>query len=787
VFLRKTINIDKNIASKFSWEILFLGIDENIEIYFNNQFVGKYLGSMTPFTAQIPQRFFRDNNNKIKFIITAAENASAQIKNQNIFAKKIYTGVLRDMLLVGNPSVYFSNINYTTDLINGNWKVNSFISLSTGNIDDLVLRNRFNDSLSNVGISKANVKVEGRITNKQTGALISSFENSNVEIESYRTIDLKFSNSVYGPTLWSPDNPYLYDMNLTVSRNGVVIDKRTINLGFVHYRVLKNGQTSLLLINGKKTQIKGITYVENYKEGRRISFEAMERDIKHIKSNLGANLIRVKYHSPHPYLAKLCDKYGLLLQIDLPIYDIPQSVYGLDEIKVKMRNLGDRYVNTYGINPSVMAWGLYDNVGGSNKETSEFLIKTLSRQSNKLLYKTVLFGTKNIDTTGIDFIGLRDNHKLMSIDEIRKEIERLTELSPGIPAYVEFGFPIKPDNRNGYSDPLSLESQAYYILNLFHIAESKKLIGSIIATYRDYYLQNPMMIVNNENAYLFSGGLIDIYGKQRLSFRTTQALFKNEKEPLMNAGSYSETTPISFIVIGLIFTVLIIFYVNRYKRFREYFIRAFIRPFNFFADIRDQRIISNIQTIILGFILALSVGIYMSSILYYFKIDTITQLILLLVVPTQFLREFLFTIIWIPELLMITITFIVFVAFFVLAGVIRLTALFIRGRIFFKDTLTIVIWSALPLLLLLPVSIILIKLLVFSPAFIWVLLIAVNLLNVWILIRILKAIGIVFDTNPTKTYAIGLSVFVVIILTVVSFYQLEYSIFYYTDFILKNL
>jgi hypothetical protein len=295
------------------------------------------------------------------------------------------------------------------------------------------------------------------------------------------------------------------------------------------------------------------------------------------------------------------------------------------------------------------------------------------------------------------------------------------------------------------------------------------------------------MIVNNQNLYLCSAGLVDIFGKRRLSFKTAKALFNNEKEPLMNSGSYSESTPVSFIVIGLLFTIFIVFYINRYKRFKEYFIRAFIRPYNFFADIRDQRIISNLQSIILAFILALTIALYLSSAIYFYRTDTITQLILILLIPTRFLQEFFFTIVWSPELLLLTITLIIFAQFFIIAAFIRLFALFVRARIFYKDTLTIVIWSALPIVILLPFSVIIIKLLMFSPALTWVVFIVLAVFAVWIIVRILKAVGIVFDTHLTKTYVIGLAVILILLIGLISIYQFQYSIFYYTEYIFQTL
>ncbi len=787
IYLRRTIKIDKKIADKFSWELYFLGVDENIEIYFNNQFVGKYLGAMTPFHVQVPQRFIRNGNNELKFIVTAATGASLIIKRQNVFMKKIYTGILRDFFLIGNPVAYLNNLIYQTQPSKNGWKVKTKVSISTGDISRYIKKTHRNDSLGNIGIAKTSIRIEGKIINKKTGITLSSFSPRVVEVESFRTVDLEFITAAYSPLMWTPDTPNLYDLIFTISKSGQVIDEKFVRLGFVSYKVKKNKHSSHLFINGKRILIKGATYIEDFAGGKPVSYARLERDVRRIKMNLGANLIKVKYGTPNPYLLNLCDKYGLLVLVELPLYDVPKSMYSLDEIKVKMLNLADRYVNVFGKHPSLAAWGLFDGVDDTEITTSDYFINVFRKNSDKLIYKVIRFGTKSINTNGIDFLGLRDNRKFNSIEAIDNELLRLTELADRLPVFVEYGYPIKPENHKGYSDPLSLEAQAYYIQNLYHIVQKNKLMGNLINTYRDYYLENPMLIVNNENLYLCSSGLVDVFGKERLAFKTAKALFNNEKEPLLNSGSFSESTPISYIVIGILFSVLIVFYINRYKRFKEYFIRAFIRPYNFFADIRDQRIISNVQTVVLAFILSLTAGLFLSSVIYFFRTDTVTQLMLILLIPVRFVQEFFFTVVWSPELLLTTITFFLFILFFILAGIIRLIALFVRSRIYYKDTLTIVVWSAVPLIILLPFSVILIKLMLFSPALTWVIFITLGLFALWILFRILKAIGIVFDTHPTKTYAIGFSVIIILSIGILSIYQLEYSIFYYSEYIFQTL
>lgn len=791
VYLRRTIRIEKNLINSYTWQLYFMGLDEQVEIYFNEQFVGKYFGGMTPFKVQIPKRLIFGETNNIKLVVISATDAARKLKEQHIFAKKIYTGILREIMLIGNPNVWVSSIKYKNELRNDkqNWNVRVLTNIASGEVLHISSIGR-TDSLNSAQNNKSTIQVEAFIRNPLTNAIIASHPAKTIEIEPSRNIPIDFQMGVNNPNLWSPESPNLYQLVIKVLKNGVLIDEYSTNMGFKDVQTLTYGGVQQLFLNGKPLEIKGVDYFEDFKSSTAISTDKMEQDIYLIKTTLGANAIRLKNDAPHPYLAYLCDKHGLMMLIELPLYDAPTSLIGLDEVKVKMKNLAERMVENYHNNISVLGWGLYDGIvegTSESKELIKYLTTTFRYYSDKPIYKTIRFGSKTIDLDGIDFLGFRDNKRYNSTDEIKKELGRLMELSKGKPAFVTYGFPIQPDNHHGYSDPLSIESQAFYILNLFHAVRDKKLTGSVITSFNDYELNNPLMMVNNQDLYLCTAGLVDIWRKQRLSFSTLQSLFNSEKEPLLSAGSYTEKTPILFIILGIIFSIIIVFLINRYKRFREYFIRALLKPYNFYADIRDQRIISNTHTLILGFVSSLTLGIYLASLIYYYRTDTVAQLILILIIPLKSMQDMLFSIVWSPELLLLLFTVFFMILAFVIAFIIRLFAIAVRGRIYYKDTLTIVVWAGSPIILLLPFSVILIRLLVFSPAFMWVVLLVFGLMYIWVLMRTLKATSVVFDVIPSKTYIIGLTAVFALHFIVFSIYQYQFSIFSYTEYIFQSL
>jgi len=102
---------------------------------------------------------------------------------------------------------------------------------------------------------------------------------------------------------------------------------------------------------------------------------------------------------------------------------------------------------------------------------------------------------------------------------------------------------------------------------------------------------------------------------------------------------------------------------------------------------------------------------------------------------------------------------IVMLLFLLTAIILRIGAMFVKARIFFRDTLTIVVWSSIPLVVLLPIGIALYQALSADALSIWVPILVVAL-AVWSLLRTLRATSVVFDVPSALVYSIGLGIVV---------------------------
>lgn len=786
VYFRRTISIDQNMLNQYNWQLYFLGIDDQVEVYFNEQFIGRYFGGMTPFSVKVPAKFLNRGANTILLAVNPTSHTSRQIRTQNLFGPKIYTGLLRELFFVGMPHIWINEVTNKTKVTRNRsgFVVSSKINVSSGDIERIFQSGTLADSISSPGSEKIYVTLTTKLWKKGSSPETGLSKSKVITVERARSVMHNMSINITRPDLWSPGDPNLYILSVELTKNNQLIDDYSSEIGFREVSFVNQADNPQILINGKKFKIRGVNYIEDIAGcGHTVSADRMESDIKSIKT-LGANLVRFKYTAPHPYILSLCDKYGLFALVELPVYNVPSAILSLDEIKVRMKNLTKRFLSAYS-NVSILAWGLSEGAEEDSKRVQNFyksISGIIKSESEKPIYKTVHFGSKTIETKGFDLIGARPIDENYKFSSFRDEIKRLKSLTGKKPLFIIYGRHIQPENHNGYSDPLSLESQAHYIRNSFHIVNELNCAGSIVNSFNDYLIENPVLVVDNRDLFVSTSGITERNRLRRFSYSTLQALFNSEKEPLLNAGSYTEETPVVFIIVGIVLGIIIVLLINRFRRFREYLFRAVLRPYNFYADIRDQRIMSTFQTIILWIVLSTTVGIFLSSIFYFYRSNILAQYVYMLILPINSLQELFYRLIWLPELLMVFMSAVFFVFALLASFIIRIFALFVRARIFFRDTITITVWAAVPLLVILPVSIVLVRLLVFSDSLSWLVLLLLGLVYIWVWFRILRSTAVVFDVSTFRVYFFGFAVLIFLVGIVLSVYQYEFSIFSYSQY-----
>ncbi len=121
-----------------------------------------------------------------------------------------------------------------------------------------------------------------------------------------------FSIKVSKVTLWSPENPYLYDVFVKTSEDELQdqIGLRTIET---------QGQN--ILLNGKSIFLRGICiHEENPLRGNRAYSKEDAKLLLSWAKELGCNYVRLAHYPHNEHVIRLADEMGLMVWEEIPVY-----------------------------------------------------------------------------------------------------------------------------------------------------------------------------------------------------------------------------------------------------------------------------------------------------------------------------------------------------------------------------------------------------------------------------------------------------------------------------------
>ena len=769
LLFRRVFQIPPAMLQSYRWKLVCDGVQYQSTITINDQFVAQHESGM-PFTINIPDGVKLAPSNTIRVDVTNRLDYTSTVPLRKLLlGNRTYGGVFRDMILVGVPRVWVDDVRFET-ILNGSGAEARFnVQVVSAAIKGMIAGIQGDSAVGltipdsradfDLSISIRRPATTDSTSGQEVGRLSQTFN-----LESKRTANVAMNIPVSSPQLWAPGAPYLYDVVLQVRYKGALVDEHLLHIGFRSLSV----QGPQVVLNGEPIALKGVVYLEDSHDyGASLPYEMMRHDMQAIK-DMGANLVRFADGVPHPYLLELCDEMGLMAFIDISMGTPPASLFG-DESYLK-RSL-DRVkftVEEGGHNTCVVAYGLSAQIPGG----SEPALKAVARLRgllDSLDHRLFYFASSSWANPQLRKLADIPGMSVFDIDpaKLREMIRHAKEELKGEKPFVLLGYGkfVQLGNHSGYKDPIAIEAQAKYISDVYNILLETESSGGIYWAFNDYRTDRPILTVNNEDQYIATCGVYDLNHELRQGASMLSALYTDQKTPDVLIGDYIPPSTVLFIAVGIGCAIIFLLLINSSRRFRENVFRALLRPYNFYADIRDQRILSNVQTTILGLVIALTFAVIVASLCYYYRMDESFDATLSAIVTSDGVKQFLNHIIWRPALSVTVFTLFFFGLLLLVAVIIRLCAAFVRNRIFFSDAYIISVWGALPVLLLIIPAMILYRLLGVGgagPAAFLVMMAVV----LWMVYRVLRGTAVIYDVRPLKVYGYALGTIFAICLVI---------------------
>jgi beta-glucuronidase len=173
-------------------------------------------------------------------------------------------------------------------------------------------------------------------------------------------------------TLWSPQNPHLYDVNLMFADNSV-----SERIGFRTLLV----EGSDILLNDESVFLRGISiHEENGMRGGRAYSEEDARMMLGWAKELGCNFVRLAHYPHNENMTRVADEMGIMVWSEVPVYWTIQweNKATYENAENQLSTMIDRDKNR----ASVVVWSVANETPVSAPRT-EFL-KSLIEKANQM-------------------------------------------------------------------------------------------------------------------------------------------------------------------------------------------------------------------------------------------------------------------------------------------------------------------------------------------------------------------------------------------------------------------
>ena len=272
---------------------------------------------------------------------------------------------------------------------------------------------------------------------------------------------VRFQFKVDKPKLWDIDTPNCYVAVSRVFMDGKEMDSYETPFGI---RTIEFTHDQGFMLNGQKVAIKGVCMHHDLGAlGAAFNEVAAERQLR-IMKEMGANAIRTSHNPPAPELVALCDRMGLMMQLELA--DTWQkgkrkNDYNLlfdDWSEADMRSLVRHYRN----HPSVIMWSIGNEMPDQTTDQGVIIARNLTAYCHdEDPTRPTSLGCNKRDAVfrdivnQVDIFGLNYFHKTYPIFKEQNPTRRYhaSETSSATSSRGEYFFPVTTDvndSRSGF-------------------------------------------------------------------------------------------------------------------------------------------------------------------------------------------------------------------------------------------------------------------------------------------------------------------------------------------------
>lgn len=312
--------------------IHFEAIMGKSEVYVNGKLLKKQYGGYLPVILDVTEELEWGKEN---VIAVKADNSDDPLypvgKAQNMLDFTYFGGIYRDCWLVAHNDVFITNANYENEVAGGGL----FVSFADVSEKSAVVN--LKAYIRNNSMKGERVTVSFELKDKQ-GKVVKQTKKK-ISVKKGTASYALSSMLIESPCLWSPEDPYLYDLDIMVhNEQGKVIDGYRQRAGI---RSIEFKQNEGLWINGKPYdgKLMGTNRHQDFAVlGNALPNSMQWRDAKKLR-DAGLKVIRTHYVID-PAFMDACDELGVFALVEVPGWQFwnNESVFG-ERVYSDIRNM----------------------------------------------------------------------------------------------------------------------------------------------------------------------------------------------------------------------------------------------------------------------------------------------------------------------------------------------------------------------------------------------------------------------------------------------------------------
>ncbi|MEQ3233911.1 beta-galactosidase GalB [Bacteroides cellulosilyticus] len=256
------------------------------KVYLNGQYVGEWPYGYSSFAFDLTDKWNYSGKNILVVRLENKPESSRWYPGAGLY--RHVRLIVTDPVSIGHWGTFVTTPEVTGQ--KGKVQISTRIENHTGKAKEVRLENLILD---------ANGKMVGRKTlKKRADCGDCVFEQS---------------LTIARPSLWSVEEPCLYQLVSNVYMDNKLVDTDITNFGF---RTIRFDKDEGFFLNEKPVKLKGVCLHHDLGPlGTAVNVRALERQLE-IMQEMGCNAIRTSHNPPAPELLDLCDRMGFLVQVE---------------------------------------------------------------------------------------------------------------------------------------------------------------------------------------------------------------------------------------------------------------------------------------------------------------------------------------------------------------------------------------------------------------------------------------------------------------------------------------